>query len=168
MRATLKIASTTLDAMREHLRKPHPIAFERVGFLACRGGNTRRGCVLVALEFLPVADEDYEDDPTAGATISANAIRVALEFALRGAEAMLFVHEHAHRGRPRPSDTDERSWNELIPSFGYVRPGLPHGALILSHDSAMGRLWMPGGGRRPIDEFVVVGQHLERWRGGKS
>jgi hypothetical protein len=79
---------------------------------------------------------------------------------------MLFVHEHAHKGKPGPSRVDLNCWRELIPNFWHVRPELPNGGLILSDDNAMGLVWVP---HRTdvfqISKFTVVGRQLRRWSG---
>ena len=92
------------------------------------------------------------------------AVRSALTLAYAKSQSMLFVHEHAHKGKPRPSQVDLDCWKELIPNFWHVRPWLPHGGLILSDDNAMGIVWVPHQlDVCPISKFTVVGRHLQRW-----
>jgi hypothetical protein len=164
MMAHFRITRGLLEQIQDHLRSTHPVAFERVGFVACRGASTAHGIVLVARAFYPVADEDYEEDASVGAQIGSPAIQRILQHAYSHTDSMLFVHEHGHRGEPRPSRTDIACWRELIPNFWHVRPELPHGGLILSQDSAMGLLWVPGK-KEPvkISKFSVIGQPLRRW-----
>jgi len=86
-----------------HLAQPHSVALERVGFLACAGGKTGDGIVLLGRSFHPVRDEDYEADELVGARISSRAVQSALALAYATPQSMLFVHEHGHKGTPRPS-----------------------------------------------------------------
>jgi hypothetical protein len=160
----LKLPQQLHDEITTHLRQPHPVALERVGFVACAGGNSPDGMVLLARSFHPVRDEDYQADELVGARISSRAIQSALALAYGTPLSMLFVHEHAHRGKPNPSRVDLNCWRELSPNFWHVRPELPHGGLILSHDSAMGLVWVPHETNVfPITKFTIVGRHLGRW-----
>lgn len=164
MNIHLKLPGQLHDEITTHLRNPHPVALERVGFVACAGGNAPDGMVLLARSFHPVRDEDYEADELVGARISSRAIQSALALAYGTSLSMLFVHEHAHLGMPIPSRVDLTCWRELIPNFWHVRPELPHGGLILSHDSAMGLVWVPHQTSVcPIIKFTIVGRHLRRW-----
>ena len=164
MKIHLKLPEGLLDAITAHLRQPHSVALERVGFVACVGGNTPGGIVLLGRSFHPVRDEDYEADELVGARISSGAVQSALALAYAKSQSMLFVHEHGHKGKPRPSRVDLDCWRELIPNFWHVRPELPHGGLILSEDNAMGIVWVPcQTDVFPISKFTVVGRHLEQW-----
>ena len=164
MNIHLKLPQQLHDEISKHLRTPHPVALERVGFVACAGGDAPDGMVLLARSFHPVRDEDYEVDELVGARISSGAIQSAFALAYGTRQSMLFVHEHGHRGSPVPSHVDLSCWSELIPNFWHVRPELPHGGLILSHDSATGLIWVPlQTGVFPISKFTIVGRHLRRW-----
>lgn len=167
MKIHLKMTDSLLAEIREHLRQPHPIAFERVGFVACAGGNTSEGLILLGKSFHPVIDEDYVADKFIGAKINSHAIQSALALAYAKSQCMLFVHEHAHEGTPEPSPVDLNCWHELVPNFWHVRPELPHGGLILSEDRAMGLVWVP---RETdvfsINKFTIIGRPLRRWSAG--
>jgi len=160
----LKFPQDLLDAITSHLRQPHPVALERVGFVACAGGNTPKGIVLLGRSFHPVRDEDYEADELVGARISSRAVQSALALSYAKPRSMLFIHEHTHKGKPGPSRVDLDCWRELIPNFWHVRPELPHGGLILSEDKAMGLVWVPyQTDVSSISRFTVVGRQLRRW-----
>jgi hypothetical protein len=160
----LKLPQQLHDEITQHLRKPHPVALERVGFVACVGGVAPGGMVLLGRSFHPVRDKDYEADDMVGARIGARAIQSALALAYGTSQSMLFVHEHAHDGKPNPSRIDLNCWRELIPNFWHVQPELPHGGLILSHDNAMGLVWVPHQATVfPISKFTIVGRRLRRW-----
>lgn len=164
MKIHLKLPERLFDAITAHLRQPHPVALERVGFVACGGGNAPDGIVLLGWSFHPVRDEDYEVDDLVGARISSRAVQSALALAYSKSLSMLFVHEHGHQGKPRPSRVDLDCWRELVPNFWHVRPELPHGGLILSDDNAMGIVWVPNQTDVfPISQFTVVGRQLRRW-----
>jgi len=160
----LKLSRNLHDEITDHLQQPHPIALERVGFIACAGANTDDGFLLLGRSFHPVHDDHYEADTFVGARISSRAVQAALMIAYGKPQSMLFVHEHAHKGCPGPSRVDLDCWRELIPNFWHVRPELPHGGLILSEDRAMGLMWVPNQTEIfPIDDFSIVGRHLRRW-----
>ena len=159
MRIAFRITASLLDAVRADLARPHPFALERVGFLACRFGALRpRGLVIVASDYCPVADEYYLDAAGYGALMGPAAIRAALEHAYNHPVGMFHVHVHAHRGAPALSAIDVRETARFVPDFFHVRPDMPHGAIVLSLNSACGRAWLPTT-RRPtaIRDFAVVG-----------
>ena len=63
---------------------------------------------------------------------------------------------HEHSGRPSFSRTDLREQIKFVPDFFKVRPQLPHGAIVLSHDRAAGRVWLGSETVVAISEFVTV------------
>ncbi len=140
------------------LQKPHAFAAERVGFFKCRFSTSSDGLLVLAHSIHHVADEDYEDDPTAGATMGRSAIRKALQIAYKEDVGMFHVHVHEHHGRPRFSRTDFRESALFVPDFWNVQPSLPHGALVLSCDSAWGQCWYPGHASSiEMENFAVIG-----------
>jgi hypothetical protein len=159
VRVLFKTPNSLLEIVREDLIRPHAFAFERVGFLPCRMARLKpSGLVVLACEYLPVADEDYVNDCTVGAMMGANAIRKALQFAYDNAVGMYHVHMHDHPGIPRPSKTDLDETAKFVPDFWHVRPEMAHGAIIVSRDSISGRCWFPGR-RKPISfsKLTIVG-----------
>ncbi len=110
-------------------------------------------------------DEHYEYDPGVGARMNSAAIRSALQLALSNNFGLFHVHLHDHRGLPGPSPIDWSEWQKFVPDFWHVRPGLPHGALILSRDRMRGWCWYPGR-QRPIEieRFTLVGRGMQSWR----
>jgi hypothetical protein len=164
MRVHFKITDLLLRHIQCDLRRPHSVALERVGFVTCRVGRTADGLMVLARGFKPVADEHYMHNPHVGAAINGDAVRLALQHAYAYPDVMMFIHEHAHDGPTRPSRVDLECWRRMIPNFWNVRPELPHGALILSHDSGMGQLWIPHQtGPVGIGRFSVVGTSVRRW-----
>jgi len=162
MRVLFKIMDRLLEQVRLDLLRPHAFAAERVGFLVCGVAKLApSGTVILAHSFRPVEDTDYVDDPTVGAMMGPGAIRKALEFALNNKVGMFHVHMHDHSGRTRFSLIDARESARFVPDFWNVRPGIPHGAAVLSRNSAFGMCWHPA---VPvpieIDEFVVVGSPM--------
>jgi hypothetical protein len=164
MKVSFKITRELLKAAMANLRRRHVFAAERVGFFQCRPAHlTEDGLLVVAQDFHAVADEDYLDDPKAGATMGPAAIRKALQTAYNRGASMFHVHIHEHAGRPGFSGTDSRETSRFVPDFWNVQPGLPHGAIVLSKDSACGRCWISGK-EDPVEisEFVVIGVPMRR------
>jgi hypothetical protein len=156
----LRLMDSFVADVRTDLGRSHPIAFERVGFVACRNAVLDDGVVLLPIEYLPVAEEDYLEAPEFGALISSNAIRKALQVAYSRAVSMIHVHMHLGKGVPGPSRTDTREMGKLMPDFVKVRPGLPHAALVLSTNSARGFFWYQSSSPRTLSEIQVVGTPL--------
>ena len=157
-----KMLRTMRDAVTLDLKRPHVYAHERVAFLGCRFGTCDSGLIILVEDYYPVRDEDYEEDPCAGARINSAAIRFALQAALSLNAGMFHVHLHQHLGCPRPSFIDWAEWHKFVPNFWHVRPGLPHGALIFSADGVSGWCWYPVANTPiPIDRFTFVGRGME-------
>lgn len=158
MKAAFKITYKLFAAIQADLVRRHAFAAERVGWLRCRVGDAADGTLLIlAHDYHPVEDPDYLDDPSVGAMMGPGAIRKALQLALSSKAAMFHVHMHDHRGRPGFSGIDSRETAKFVPDFWKVRPELPHGAVVLSRDSACGRCWYPGRRILDISKFVIVG-----------
>ncbi len=167
MRAELKIAGRMLAEIRSDLKRPHTFAHERVGFLTAGiVAPPSGGLLLLSREYAPVDDEDYLDEPGVGAMIGSDGMRKGLQMAYRARSALLHVHTHGGRGIPRFSGIDIRESRKFVPSFFNAIPQSPHGAVVLSNDSASGLLWL-GPDRSPIavTGFVRVGVPLQRFGG---
>lgn len=165
MKVTLKIPSRMLDGIHTDLRRPHPFAHERVGFMTA--GATAIGAqelLLLARAYRPVADEDYVPDPTVGVKIGGSAMRNALEFAYTPRSTLLHIHTHGGLGLPDFSGVDTRSAREFVPGFFNAISRLPHGILVLSDDSASGLLWTNARDEGfYISAFVGVGAPYSRF-----
>jgi hypothetical protein len=164
MRVLFKATRQLLTEVTKNLERPHAFAAERVGFLICRVGLVEdSGIVVLAHSLHNVADEDYLDDPSVGAMMGPNAIRKALQAAYSLDASMFHVHLHGHSGRPNFSRIDEKETARFVPDFWNVQLQLPHGAIVLSHDSAYGKCWIPGQ-KVPVEisQFSIVGVPMER------
>ncbi|HTK31247.1 MAG TPA: hypothetical protein VL332_04740 [Candidatus Saccharimonadaceae bacterium] len=164
MTVHLKMTRDLLGRVHDDLARPHEFALERVGFLTARPGRLQDGgLVLIAGGYLPVADEDYLDRPGYGALMGSAAIRKALQHTYNNPVGMIHVHEHLGRGRPGFSRTDEREMRKFVPDFFNARADVPHGALVLSEDSARGYCWLSRvDGPLPISRITVVGSPMLR------
>jgi hypothetical protein len=162
VKITFKMSQGLSNEIHRDLSRPHDFAAERVGFIACGasvfGAN---GLLLLGDTYHPVEDQHYVDDPRVGAMMNSNAIRSALEIAYNRNVAMFHVHRHEHYGKPNFSGVDRRESARFVPDFFKVRPLLPHGVIVLSHDSMAGLCWLERD-RPPIEihEFIVVGPQV--------
>lgn len=158
MKASLRIATPLLAAMRSDLARPHPFAGERVGFLAASATASHNRLLLLVRGYQPVADEDYQKSNEVGAEIGSEAFRKALQWAYRPKSTLLHVHTHHGRGRPGFSGVDLKSGSQFVPSFFVTLPRMPQGMLVLSDDSAHGLMWLAED-RPPmsIEHFTQVG-----------
>lgn len=166
MNAAFRIERKLLDEVRADLRRPHPFAHERVGFLSAKvGALPKDGLSIAAVAYHPVDDGHYLRDDSVGAMMSSAAISKALEIAYGAKVSMFHVHLHEHAGTPCFSTTDLRESAKFVPDFFKVVPHMPHGAIVWSFDRAIGRCWMPST-RQPIaiSDVVEVGTPLRfRW-----
>lgn len=162
----LRMLEHQLNQIRQDLARPHRFAAERVGFLTCGAASlTEPGILLLAEAWHSVADEDYVENPRVGACIAGGAFRKVFQAVYRAPAAVLHIHQHDHVGPPRFSLTDERSMREFVPGFFNVCPSRPHGAVVLSRNSAIGAIWTAANGQRhPLATLNVIGQPSHKWK----
>ncbi len=145
----MKIEIRIPDAVRaeamKDLARPHPFAFERVGFLATKTVllGPEHHLVLVT-GYHPVPDEHYIDDDSVGACIGGEAIRAAMQRVIDDDKGQLHVHLHDHAGPTEPSFTDRKGLPPVVRSLATVGPNQASGYLIFSADSAWAELRIPG------------------------
>lgn len=149
MNIHFKLTAALLEQMLADLRRPHPFADERAGFIGCKASTYRGGVLILAHTYIPLRDDCYLDDPRFGCVFNSDAMRIAMQFALTNEAGMFHVHLHDHAGLPWFSRADLRESRRFVPDFWNVMPGLPHGALVLSADAAAALCWFPGW-ERPI------------------
>ena len=160
-----KITSRLLGSIRQDLARPHRFARERVGFVSARLSSANGNLWVLAREYRPVADGDYLDDRSVGAMMGPEAIRKALQWAMSERVAIFHIHTHHGRGQPGFSGVDLREQAKFVPTFFQIAPRCPHGALVLSDDSAYGNIWLAGNrGHKVISAFVQVGNPLNFWQ----
>lgn len=162
MKTIFRMTDYFLQKVKQDLIRPHAFAAERVGFISVRAAGTGSEIVLLAENYHSVTDEDYVNDWTVGAMINQEAIRKALNVALLQPVGMFHVHMHGHSGPPLFSVTDLREQMKFVPDFFKVRRQLPHGAIVLSYDHFIGRIWLSSQNAVYINEFDVVGRTITR------
>lgn len=164
MKVRFKITTALLTEIRSDLRRPHPFARERVGFISAGLTTSSEGLLVLAREYRPVADDEYLHDPTVGAMIGPDAIRNALQWALQDGIGVFHVHTHGGHGIPGFSGVDLRENAKFVPDFFKVAPQCAHGAIVFSDTAARGLIWY---GRAQsnsvITSFVEVGLPLRKW-----
>lgn len=164
MRSLLKITDALRQRVLADLRRPHPVAHERVGFLLARAAALpEEGVILVAYDYLPVEDSAYLPDKKIGARVSADGFRPARQAALRTPLSVVHVHLHEHAGTPGFGGVDSRETRAFMPDFLKVRNDQPHAALIFSADEAVGRIWVRDrAAGKPIDTISFIGSVLTK------
>lgn len=139
------------------LRRPHAHAAERIGFLYGRlvPGDAP---LVVMTRYVPVPDEQYVVDDTVGARINGDAIRAAMQGVLDTGDGVFHTHLHEWPGTPSFSRTDNEEMPRLIPAFRAVGPTQAAGLFLLSPDSAVADVWLPGAaGPERAARISVVG-----------
>jgi hypothetical protein len=157
MRTIFRATADFLKGVRQDLERPHAFAAERVGFISVRAANAGKNLLLLAHGYHPVDDGDYVNDQSVGAMMGQEAIRKALNIALLQPVGMIHVHMHGHRGVPGFSRIDLSEQDYFVPDFFKVRKAMPHGAMVLSHDKAAGRIWLNPMAVSDIHEFNIIG-----------
>jgi hypothetical protein len=131
------------EEMLSDLRRPHAHAAERVGFLYGRLAATTRPLILMT-RYIPVPDEHYIPDPDVGARINGDAIRAAMQGVLDSGDGVFHTHLHEWPGRPGFSFTDKKELPKLVPAFQAIGRTQASGLFLLSPDSAIADVWLPG------------------------
>lgn len=147
----------------EDLARRHPFAYERVGFLSAKFGNsTGDDPLLLFTHYYPVPDDQYIKDPHSGARINSDAIRGAMQRVLDTGAGQFHVHCHGHRGRPGFSSMDLDETPRIVSSLQVAGPAQAHGMVVLSNDHCVAYVWMPGTDKPVVANRVsVVGYPLE-------
>jgi hypothetical protein len=164
MKVRFKITSVLLRTIRIDLRRPHPFARERIGFISAGLSAVGDGLLTLAREYRPVRDDDYLRDPSVGAMMGPEAIRNALQWAMQDGVALFHVHTHGGRGIPGFSRIDLQESAKFVPDFFKVAPQCVHGAIVLSDTAAHGQVWF--GRSQPhhfIAHFTEIGVPLRKW-----
>jgi hypothetical protein len=165
MNIRFKIPRHLARLIRDDLARPHPFAFERVGFISVSAAGGGGDLWIFAREFHPVADDDYLNDNTVGAMMGPEAIRKALQRSRVDSVGMFHVHTHCGDSIPYFSNVDLSEQARFVPNFFQMAPQCPHGALVLSNSYAYGHVWLDGqSSHKEINEFVEVGMPLKKWR----
>lgn len=157
----LRIPRLLYDRLITDLTRPHPIASERVGFVSCvTTAADDRTELMLACDYDPVDDAHYLDDPRAGARISSDAIRVAMQRVIDTKRGAMHVHLHGGRGLPSLSPMDREELPRLVKSFRVVGPRTHHGILLLSGDSCTAWVWVPGSANPVVPQVTIVGRPM--------
>lgn len=128
----IKFRDGLLNEVTNDLSRPHPFAFERVGYLL---GENRNG-ILILNEWISFDDSHYEENEDVGARVGADGMTLLIKKAF--SEKKLFFHTHLHDFQDIPSfsGVDMRSLMEVTPSlFDFSGTG-PHGALLIGRKSS--------------------------------
>jgi hypothetical protein len=160
-RATLRLPKALVEQMRTDLRRHHPFAHERVGFLSIGTSEGEDGeQIVIALAYHPVPDEHYVPGRGAGARIGSDAIREAMSRALTTGRGICHVHLHDHPGIPTFSSTDRREQPQLVPSLVAAAPHETHGMIVLSADAANAWLWVVKTGPSIPARLSIIGDPM--------
>jgi len=157
-----RIRKSLYDRVLDDLRRPHPFALERVGFLTAKLGNRRGSDLIVFLaDYIAVPDNQYINDRSVGARMNSDAIRAAMQHILNTQDGLFHVHLHDWSGIPELGYTDRMEIPPIVNSFCNVGPSSAHGIVLLSSDKAMALAWPPSSDEPvPADRITVVGYPL--------
>jgi hypothetical protein len=165
MKFIFKATPALFAGARQDLARPHPFAHERVGFVIAGCARAADGTVVVtARDYQAVDDEDYIRNPKVGAMIGSGAMRKGLQLAYTTRSGLFHIHSHGGRGTPEFSGVDLKDAQNFVPSFFNVVPYMPHGLIVLSNDSARGRVWAAAK-KKPtyVHRFISVGSPFVRY-----
>ena len=158
MTAEIRLSRQLVDQVQADLRRRHPFAHERVGFLSCRtAALPAGGVIIIPAAYYRLEDDEYVESDEAGAMMTEIAIGRAMQRAYHDRMSIVHVHEHGHNGRPDFSGIDIREAHEFVPDFFNACPRQPHGLMVLSRDYAAGLVWRHGGAAAQPASVTIVG-----------
>ena len=164
MKVRFKITTALLTTIRTDLKRSHPFAYERVGFISAGLSVSRDEVLALARGYRPLNDDEYLADPSVGAMMGPEAIRGAMQWTMQDGVALFHVHTHGGSGIPRFSGIDLRENAKFVPDFFKVAPQCAHGAIVLSDTAAHGQIWFHRSQPHQfITSFVEVGVPLRKW-----
>ena len=146
MSITIRLTRKLYEEVLSDLRRPHAHAAERVGFLYGRLASPIDPLILMT-RYSPVPDEHYLLDFDVGARINGDAIRAAMQGVVDSGEGVFHTHLHEWPGRPGFSLADNKELPKLVPAFQAVGRTQASGLFLLSPDSAIADVWLPGSQR---------------------
>jgi hypothetical protein len=125
----------------------HSFATERIGFVASKYKVLKSGTIIVfIIDYYPIKDEFYINDPEVGARINSDAIREALQKIIDNKVGLFHAHCHSFANYyPDFSSTDLEDNPEIIRSFGYADKNQIHGMFVFSPNGINALLKLPGG-----------------------
>ena len=163
--AEIRLTRSLYDLIQSDIARPHPFAYERIGFAYGKIGNRHgRDPLVILYRYSSVLDEHYVEDSKVGARIGGDAITDVMQQILdhrSEQEGAFHVHVHDHPGPTGLSHTDRSEIPLLIPSFKAVGKEAAHGFIIFSKNHGLSWVWLPGQ-REPVSasRIVVVGAPL--------
>lgn len=158
----VKLTKLLFDTMRTDLRRPHPFAYERVGFILARKEHADDALTIFATSYQPIPDDQYLNDLNVGAKIGADALRGIMQKAYQSKDCILHVHLHEHSGPPGFSKTDRFGYNQMIPSFHNIGGDAVHGGMVFSFDNAIGLIWTSKNSEPvSVSKLSIVGYPLQ-------
>jgi len=143
MQTIVKIPRFLFEQVQVDLQRPHPIAFERVGFFSTRCSRTRSKIIVHCIAYHPVAESHYVADANVGVRIGSHAITAAMGRITKDRVGQIHVHYHGGECLPHPSETDNRELPRLVESLRNANQTECHGWMVLSESDAWTSLSLP-------------------------
>lgn len=173
MRVHIKMTGALHAEIMRDLKRPHPFAAERVGFVFGRVGTlVDQGRLILLTRYHSIPDEQYVEDDAVGARIGSDALTWAMQAVYHGRpvrEGIFHIHLHGHGGEPGMSRTDRREIPTLMPGFQAVGRDAAHGIIILSSDHGSCWVWTPGRAEPiPAECLSVIGSPVGVFERGRT
>lgn len=147
MMTKIKLTGALHVEILQDLKRPHPFAAERIGFVTGRMGSLVHGQLILLTGYHVIPDHEYVEDRKVGARIGSEAITWAMQAAYHGrpkGEGVFHIHLHGHRGQTGMSGTDSREIPPMISGFQSVGREAAHGIIILTLNHGTAWVWLPG------------------------
>lgn len=126
-----------LNEAAKDLSRPHPFAFERVGYLL----GEIKDEILILNEWMSFEDFYYEENEEVGARIGFEGMTLLIKKVFNSKKHFFHTHLHEFQAIPSFSGVDMRSLLEVTPSlFDFSGTG-PHGAFLIGRESSKLIFW---------------------------
>lgn len=138
MNSLVKIPKAIFDQAVHDIEKPHPIAYERIGyFLATANENSS----FLIKEWYSMPDEFYENSDSVGALINQQGMKFLMTLALKHKLSIFQFHKHDFQEKPTLSHVDLKSLNEIVPALFRFGTKHGHGSILLGQDTFSITIW---------------------------
>lgn len=168
MNPHLKITRQLLELALQDLERPHPFAYERVGFFSCRQISDESNPILLCYDYHSIEDNDYIEDDEVGARINGKVIRDAMGRAISQDSAQLWVHTHGRKRSTTPSPVDRIGGADVLRSLVNAKSNRHHGWIVISESAVSGEIHIPKKAPLEVSDLTVVGMSMMMSRSGGS
>ena len=133
----ISFSRTLFDEAVNDLKRIHPFAFERIGYLTGKLENQN----LVLNGWLSIKDDYYEESNEVGARVGRDGMIFIMKRAFQSKKIFFHTHLHAFQRSPVFSFIDELSLLEVTHSLTNLTGQCFHGGIVIGQSLSRIKFW---------------------------